>query len=118
MRSAVNCNIAIRIRKRSWAFAAVLLVVFCWFGWAAVGLRALFEGLELHLHVAKRLTVAYGPIAFPIFGVVAAAAWVLSDVYFRGRWIQWFLFAFFSFVVFGILATLVSPMWGPIESVH
>jgi hypothetical protein len=91
-----------QIRKQSWGIAALFFIAFCWLGFAAVSFGALFkgiEGFEANLPVATRFAVAYGPIAFPIFGIVAATAFVLSDVRGRNRWGQWALAAIFALLL-------------------
>jgi hypothetical protein len=91
-----------QIRKQSWGIAALFLIVFCCLGFAAVNFGALFkgiEGFEINLPTATRFAVAYGPIAFPILGVVAATAFILSGVRGRSRWGQWFLAAIFALLI-------------------
>ena len=75
----------------------------------------MFQGLGIPLPLGLRLLTGYGSVAIPLFGVLAAAAWVLSDIYFRGRWIQWLLIAVFAFVIFGIFVELVHPYFGPVS---
>ena len=74
------------------------LVAFCWLGWAAVRFGSIFDGMDIHrsLPILNRLALTYGPIAFPLFGVLAAAAFILSDFMFHKQWIGWALFAAFA----------------------
>jgi hypothetical protein len=95
----VKRQIAMQIRKQSWAIAALFLIAFCWLGFAAVSFGTLFKGLEINLPVATRFDVAYGPITFPFFGIVAATAFILSDVLGRKRWVQWALTALFALLI-------------------
>ena len=41
----------------------------------------------------------YGPIAFPLFGVLAAAAFIASDLLFRKQWIEWAMIAAFALLI-------------------
>jgi hypothetical protein len=91
-----------QIRRQSWGLAALFLIAFCWLGFAAVRFGVLFkgtEGFEIYLPMATRFAFAYGPIAFPIFGVVAATAFILSDVRGGNRWGQWSLAAIFALLI-------------------
>jgi ABC-type transport system involved in multi-copper enzyme maturation permease subunit len=89
-----------QIRRQSWAIAALLLITFCWLGFVAVGFGALFKGLgRVNFPVATRFAVGYGPIAFPIFGIVAAAAIILSEVRGRNPWVQLALTALFVLLI-------------------
>jgi hypothetical protein len=103
----VNRHLAIPVRKRTWAIAALFLIAFGWLGFAAVGFGALFHGIEVDLPVANRFALAYGPIAFPLFGFVAAAAFIFSDVLFRNRWVQPALIALFALVIICALRALL-----------
>jgi hypothetical protein len=106
-----NAGSGSRERSLKWIIAAGLVGLFWVIGVMVGRFVSLFQGLDVPLPLWSRLLIGYGPEAIPLFGAVAAAAWVLSDVYFRGRWIQWFLFAFFAFVIFGIFVALVVPMF-------
>jgi len=108
-----------------WIIAAGLLALFWVIGVMVGGFALFWRGIDVPSPpLTFRLLIGYGPVAVPLFGVVAAAAWVLSDVYFRGRWLQWFLFAFYAFVILGIFVEsvhpfLVHPFFGPApDSIH
>jgi hypothetical protein len=92
-------HIAITIRKQSWIIAALFLIASCWLGFVAAGFGVLFKGIEMNFPVATRFDVVYGPVAFPLFGIVAATAFILSDVLFRKRWLQVALTASFALLV-------------------
>ena len=72
-------------------------------------------GIEHSLPVANCFAVTCGPIAFPLFGIVAAAAFILSDLMFRKRWIGWALIAAFALlVVWAFRALLIGGVFmGP-----
>ena len=53
----------------------------------------------MNFPVATRFAVAYGPIAFPIFGIVAAAAFILSEVRGRNPWVQLALTVLFVLLI-------------------
>lgn len=88
------------IRKQSWAIAALSLIGFCWLGVAALGFRPLFQGLEINLPIATRFAIACGPIAFPVFGIIAALVVILLDLWGRRRRIQLFLTICSPFLLF------------------
>jgi hypothetical protein len=100
---------------QGWALAAVSLIVFCWLGFAAVRFGEIFKGLEVDLPVATQLAFAYGPIAFPVVGIAAAALLILSDVLFHRRWMQWAFSALFALaVILALKAMLISGIFvGP-----
>jgi hypothetical protein len=56
-------------------------------------------GMEQNLPLANWFAVTCGPIAFPLFGIVAAAAFIIADVLFRNRWMQWALIAVFALLI-------------------
>ena len=78
---------------KSWAIGAVFLMMFCWLGFAAFKFAPIYNGLEDRLPMTTRLTVTYGPVAFPLFGVVTAVSLVLADVFCQRRWVQWIVIA-------------------------
>ena len=108
-------HIAIRARRESWAIAVLCFAVFCWLGFAAGRFGAIWAGLEVNLPVATRLLFTYGPTAFPLFGVVAAVALLLSDTLFHSRWMQWVLIVVFAVaVILALRAMLISGVFmGP-----
>jgi hypothetical protein len=94
-------------RSLKWIIAAGLVALF-WVIGNLIGSFALFlRGFDIPLPTPSRVLIDYGSVTIPLFGVLAACAWVLSDVYFRGRWLQWFLFAFYALVIFGIVLEVV-----------
>jgi hypothetical protein len=87
-----------------------LISLFWVIGWIIGRFAVMFQGLPPNLvPLPQRLLFGYGQLAIPLFGVVAASAWVLSDVYFRGRWIQWFLFTLFACVIVVIFVVMMAP---------
>ena len=102
------------IRRQSWAIAGGFLLAFCWLGWAAVRFGSIFQGMgmEHSLPLVNWLAVTYGPIAFPLFGILAAAAFILSDLMFRNRWIEWTMIAAFALlVIFAFRGLLFSGVF-------
>jgi hypothetical protein len=108
----VKRQFAIQIRRSSWAIAALILIAFSLLGFAAVSTRSLYEGLEVHLAFATWFGVTCGPVAFPILGVVAATAIVLSDVLVRYRWVRMILIILFSFLAIWAFEGLFGAIWG------
>jgi hypothetical protein len=89
-----------QIRRQSWAIAALFLIAFCWLGFVSVGVGRLFNGLgKVNLPMATRFAVAYGPIAFPIFGIGATVAFIFSEVRGRNPWAQLALTAVFALLI-------------------
>ena len=100
-----------RERSLKWSVAVGLIGLFWVIGWIIGRFAVMFQGLPPNLvPLPQRLLFGYGQLAIPLFGVVAAATWVLSDVYFRGRWIQWFLFTLFACVIVVIFVVLMAPI--------
>jgi hypothetical protein len=86
-----------RERSLKWIIAAGLVASFLGIG-AFFPLGApMLQGWDAPL--ALRLLIGYGRLGIPVFGMVAAATWVLCDVYFRGRWVQWLLFSIFALLI-------------------
>jgi hypothetical protein len=103
-----------RERSLNWIIAICLVGLSSDIGFMVRRFASFSQGFPLTPR--EHLLFSYGPLAIPLFGVLAAAAWILSDVYFRGRWIQWFLFAFFAFVLFGIfVALMMVPAGGLVD---
>ena len=102
------------IRGHSWAIAGGFLLAFCWLGWAAVRFGSIFQGMgmEHSLPVVNWFAATYGPIAFPLFGILAAAAFVLSDLMFRKRWIERALIAVFALLlIFALRGFLICGVF-------
>lgn len=113
-------HIAIQARRESWAFAVVFLAVSCWLGFVAVRIGSIFDGLEVNLPVATRLAFAYGPTAFPLFGVLTAVALILSDTLFHSRWTQSALIVVVALAIIWALRTMfISGVFvGPARRVN
>jgi hypothetical protein len=111
----VKHHFAIQVRIQSWAIAAACLLAFCWLGFAAVRFGSIYQGLEVNLPLASRFAFEYGPVAFPLFGVIAAAALILSEVRFRKGWLQWALVLLFALlIVWALRALLIGGVFmGP-----
>ena len=76
-----------RVRGTTWAFAALVLILFCWLGLLTVKVGPIFHGLELHLRIDTRPVLTYGALGLPLFGVVAAGVMILSDRFLPFRWL-------------------------------
>jgi hypothetical protein len=97
------------------------LIMFCWLGFLTAKIAPLLHGFKMdHVPVAQRFVLAYGLIAFPLCGIVAAATFFFSDVLFRNRsihrWIlQLVLFAAYTLLFRWGFRELVVPIWGPVQ---
>jgi len=101
-----------RVRRESWATATCFLIAFCWLGFATVRFAPIYRGLELRLPVPTRLVVAYGAVAFPFLGIMAAATLILSSV-FLARWMQWvWVMLFALLLIWGFRALIFSDVGG------
>jgi hypothetical protein len=110
----MNRHITLRLGRQTWAISVGFLLAFCWLGWAAVRFGSIFQGMDIErsLPAANWLALAYGPIAFPLFGVVAAAAFIVSELLFRNRWMRWALIVLFAFlIVWGFRALLIGGVF-------
>ncbi len=111
-------HIAIQVRRESWLLAIFFLIAFCWLGFAAIRFGSIFQGFEMSLPGEKRFVVVYGPVAFPLFGVVAAAAFLFAGVQFHNRWTQWALVAVFVLLIILALRALLGSFFGPAIQVN
>lgn len=69
-------------------------------------------GMEHSLPMVNWFAAVYGRIAFPLFGILAAAAFILSDLMFRKRWIEWALIAAFALLlIFALRGFLVCGVF-------
>jgi hypothetical protein len=100
-------TIVMQVRAKSRVIAGAFLIVFCWLGWLAFKCAPIFAGLEDRLPVMTRLAFAYGPVACPLFGVLAAGSLILSDMFFRRHWLQWVLIALFAVLIVCIFRTFL-----------
>ena len=73
--------------------------MFCWLGLLAFKCAPVYAGLEDRLPVTTRLATAYGPVACPLLGVLAAMSLICSGVYFRRRWVQQVLIVVLAILV-------------------
>jgi hypothetical protein len=89
-------DIMIRIRAQSWGLAAFFLIASCWVGFAVTRFASIFDGLQVHLPVLTKLVITAGPVAFPVFGIAAAVALLLTDGFSQARWMLWALIAVFA----------------------
>jgi hypothetical protein len=106
----MNHPIAIPFPKQSWMRAAVFLFAFCFLGLMAVRCRTLLHdglGEDSPLPLAARFVVGYGPVAFPLLGIIAATAILLAEVFGRRKWLQWAL----------IIAFIIVLSWGFIGTI-
>ncbi len=96
-----------RVKAQSWIIAALFFAAFSWLGFAAVRFAPIFRGLDevgLHPSSIQRLFLAYGAVACPLLGIMAAVSVILSDALFRRKWLQAALVA--------ALAVLVASIFG------
>jgi hypothetical protein len=106
---AVNNSTDIRARRDSWFVGAFFLTAFCFLGFFTAKLAPLFQGMESTLPAAVRFIVAYGPVAFPLFGVLAATSFVVSNRLFQRQWPQWALIVLYALIVLWAFGSLVAP---------
>jgi hypothetical protein len=92
-------RIAMKTSKQSWILAALFLIGFCYIGYMAISLRALIKDLGIDLPSPTRFAVAHGPVAFPLFGIFAATAFIISDVFTHNRWVQFALTGLFALIM-------------------
>jgi hypothetical protein len=106
---AVNHPTHIQVRRDSWLLAVAFLIAFCCLGFFIARFAPIFRGVESELPAADRLIIAYGPIAFPLLGGIAALSFVLSDHFFRRQWTQWALIALYVPIILWAFSSLVAP---------
>ena len=100
-----------RVRRQTWAIAAIFLLAFCWLGVAAVKCAPIYQVLEVRFPADTRFASAYGAVVFPLLGVGAAAALILFDVFLQRRWVQGVLLALFAtFLIWAFRALLFIPV--------
>src|SRR6266487_1372416 len=78
-RSAEKLPRSMRARVISWVTAAVVLLGFCWLGFVTPVFTEILRGLEPHLPVLTRFSMAYGRFAFPLFGIIGASGIILAE---------------------------------------
>jgi len=86
----------IRVPKQTCAGAAFFLLAFCLLGLAAVKYEPLYRDYDMHWPLENRLASVYGAVVFPILGVLAALALLLSEVFLHRVWVRWVLFVVFA----------------------
>jgi len=101
-----------QIRRQSWAIAVLILIAFSLLGFGAVGIRSLFKGFDVHWPFATRFGVTHGPVAFPVFGIVAGTTLILSDFFVLHRWVQRILIFLFALVIIWAFEGLFGAIWG------
>jgi hypothetical protein len=69
------------VRGTTWVFALLSLILFCWLGLLTSKCRPIFNGLELAIRIDTRLALTYGPIGLPLFGLLLASLFTLSDLF-------------------------------------
>lgn len=67
-------------------FAVLIVVVFCWLGFAAYKIAPVWEGLGVRLPFMNRLMLLYGPFAAPIIGVIGAISIIVLGVRCPRHW--------------------------------
>ena len=108
------------IRRVPWVSAGVALVMFCWLGFVSYKIDPVFQGFEDRLPGMTRLSLAYGPVAFPLFGVLAVIGLFLTSGL---RWPKWIRGSFMVLVLIlglAIFKSLIFPggffLWPLLES--
>lgn len=100
-----------RVRWQTWAAAAFFLIAFCGLGLVAVKFAPMFQPLGgAYQPLSHKFIFACGPIAFPLFGIVAAAALISSDIRFHDRWKQWTLVAMFALLMIWVVSWFITPV--------
>ena len=56
----------------------------------------MFDGLQVPLPLLTKLVITAGPVAFPVFGIAAAVALLLTNGFSHARWMLWALIAVFA----------------------
>jgi hypothetical protein len=77
-----------RVRGTTWVFAVLALSLFCWLGVLTFKCRPIFNGLEFAMRIDTSLAVTYGPIGLPLFGMLVASVFTLSDLFRALRWFR------------------------------
>ena len=108
-------DIITRIRAQSWGLAVVFLIGSCWVGFVVTRFASIFDGLQVPLPALTRFVITTGPVAFPVFGIAAALALLVTDGFSQARWMLWALIAVFGLcAVCAFRAVLVGGVFmGP-----
>ena len=103
----MNHRPVMRVRRESWGIAAFFIIAFCWLGFLTFKWAPIFEGLW-RVPTSTRLVVAYGAVAFPLLGIVAAATLILSSMFLAHR-MQWVWILLFTLIlIWGFRALFFS----------
>ncbi|HEX3988830.1 MAG TPA: hypothetical protein VHZ30_05315 [Verrucomicrobiae bacterium] len=108
-RATVKRNIAIKIRMLTCGIALLILVAFCWLGFAAVRFEPLFQGFEDYIPVSKRFAYVHRPILFPLFGLLGAAGLIIADTFLLRRYVQLVLIVFFTIIFIWTFRSMFGP---------
>jgi hypothetical protein len=72
----------------------------------------IFRGLESHLPTLTKFSMAYGSLAFPIFGVLGATAIILAEGLGRRQRFQALCFGILVAILFILFCSLlISGFW-------
>src|SRR3954471_1343053 len=108
----------LRARIVSWLTAAVVLLLFCWLGFASSIFRDVFKGFgPVALPALTQFSMAYGRIAFPIFGIFAATSILWAEKVGRRQRFQALLFAALVAAWVLLVRSLLICYFGPANPV-
>jgi hypothetical protein len=99
----------------SWAWGAVLFLVYCGLGSFASSAATLYRGMEDALPLATAWAMRYGSLAFPLFGVVAAGGLIVAGL-FSLRLVQWCVLVLAMALIVWIF-TILTASHVPMRSV-
>lgn len=107
-----------QVRIASWIIAAIFLSAFCWLGMAADKFAPIFYSLEVPLPTTTGLVLAYGLIACPLLGLIAAISLILTDKLRSGfgRLVQPALIIVYALLAVNIFMSLMPP-FGTVSSI-
>ncbi len=103
-----------RIRIRTWLTAVITLIVCSWLAHAVTKFTGIFEGLQ-PLPVLTRIVVSAGPAPFLLYGIIAAAAILLTNGFARAKWMpSLLLVVFLGLLLCTMKGVLIGGVWmGP-----
>src|SRR5437868_125186 len=92
-----------------WGLGFVFLFIFCWLGTVAFKAAEVFRGFGDVLPAATRLSMTYGPVAFPFLGIVAA----VSLIFLQRQWLQYCVILAAVLLIVCIFRSLLFSYFGP-----
>ena len=104
-----------RGRLASWASAAIILLGFCWLALLASASRELFKGLDVQMPTLTKLSITYGRVAFPLFGILGTMTVIFAGKIGGRQWLQGILFAaLLALIIFLFRSLMISGVFmGP-----